>query len=627
MKKRFFSLFTMLIMVISLIGVVPASAVCSGDIVNNGLGGIYINVRSAPYTTFANNGYNAYQRKGCGWFASARAYELTGKCKTTWNGVGWWNRAANYGYTKGQTARAKALVCWKGHVAVLEKIDGNTAYISEGGSGYGNATSGYTIIRTVSTSSLASMNSDFLGYVYLGVSGGGSTTTPIWGNNYMNLGSDFYAYIINTKPWKMITNDGDNVSLRKETGAANQVWHFKYQSNGYYKIINCKDNKALDVNGASSASGTNVQVYGSNTSDAQLWRIYGNNVAYYLKPKCSDCILDITGGYSADGTNVEIYTKNGGSNQIFSIYKLNTPGKSTISYSTKCSTVKFSWSKVSDANRYSLRIFKGTTDYKALWDLTTTSATVELPAGTYRVYVDSCNNYSYTKSNEITVTVTGNHNYTYTITKQPTCTSTGVKTYTCSVCKTTKTESIAKNGHNYITQIISPTCTSQGYTLHECSCGESYKDQFTSATGHKYQNGICQACGAKASYYKEPIVSTNTGFGTQNTSATQSVITNVTENAVKATKLAKVTNLYLKKGSKRTAKIAWRKVNGAKGYQVKWSVNKKFKKAKKKFTKKNCITLKRLNKNRYYIKVRAYKTVNGKKVYGKWSRVLKLYRR
>lgn len=96
----------------------------------------------------------------------------------------------------------------------------------------------------------------------------------------------------------------------------------------------------------------------------------------------------------------------------------------------------------------------------------------------------------------------------------------------------------------------------------------------------------------------------------------------------KSNKPAQVTKLKLKKGGKKTAKLAWKKVKGAKGYQIKYSTSKKFKKSKTKTktSKKNKITLKKLNKKRYYVKVRAYKKVKGKKVYGKYSSVLMLYR-
>ena len=91
-------------------------------------------------------------------------------------------------------------------------------------------------------------------------------------------------------------------------------------------------------------------------------------------------------------------------------------------------------------------------------------------------------------------------------------------------------------------------------------------------------------------------------------------------------KLTKPLNLKLsaQKGAKIKAK--WDSVNGANGYQIYYSRNKNFKKlsAKKivKGGKKTSYVGKNFTKGRkYYVKVRAYKIVNGKKVYGKWSSV------
>lgn len=113
-------------------------------------------------------------------------------------------------------------------------------------------------------------------------------------------------------------------------------------------------------------------------------------------------------------------------------------------------------------------------------------------------------------------------------------------------------------------------------------------------------------------------------IGVTNTPAASTVTTT----KKKSNKPAQVKKLKLKKGGKKTAKLAWKKVKGAKGYQIKYSTSKKFKKSKTKTktSKKNKITLKKLNKKRYYVKVRAYKKVKGKKVYGKYSSVLMLYR-
>ncbi len=72
------------------------------------------------------------------------------------------------------------------------------------------------------------------------------------------------------------------------------------------------------------------------------------------------------------------------------------------------------------------------------------------------------------------------HNYASTITSESTCTTDGVITYTCSLCDDTYTEIISATGHNYIEEVINPTEKEQGYTLHTCTiCGDSYKDNYT----------------------------------------------------------------------------------------------------------------------------------------------------
>ena len=73
-------------------------------------------------------------------------------------------------------------------------------------------------------------------------------------------------------------------------------------------------------------------------------------------------------------------------------------------------------------------------------------------------------------------------------------------------------------------------------------------------------------------------------------------------------------------------KAIWKKVTGAKGYEIQYSTNKKFKKAKTKTTKKTTFVIKKLKKKKtYYVRVRAYKLdAAGKKVPGKWSKVKKV---
>ena len=69
-------------------------------------------------------------------------------------------------------------------------------------------------------------------------------------------------------------------------------------------------------------------------------------------------------------------------------------------------------------------------------------------------------------------------------------------------------------------------------------------------------------------------------------------------------------------------KAKWAKVAGVDGYQIQCSTKKNMKKAKKKNIGKNATSkkIKKLDSNKkYYVRIRAYKTVNGKKLYSKWS--------
>ena len=130
-----------------------------------------------------------------------------------------------------------------------------------------------------------------------------------------------------------------------------------------------------------------------------------------------------------------------------------------------------------------------------------------------------------------------------------------------------------QHSYNYAYTVKS-TYTSQGYDVYTCSCGDSY------TTNYK---------------------------------------------AVK--KLGKVNLKSVSSARKKhTIKASWDKKSGANGYQIYYSRNKNFKKlsAKKivKGGKKTSYVGKNFTKGRkYYVKVRAYKNVNGRKVYGKWSNV------
>lgn len=81
------------------------------------------------------------------------------------------------------------------------------------------------------------------------------------------------------------------------------------------------------------------------------------------------------------------------------------------------------------------------------------------------------------------------------------------------------------------------------------------------------------------------------------------------------------------KGAKKSIKLSWKKVTkNNTGYEIQVALDKNFKKGKKtatiKSAKTTSTTIKKLKaKKKYFVRIRCYRTVSGKKYYSKWSAV------
>jgi uncharacterized repeat protein (TIGR02543 family) len=92
-------------------------------------------------------------------------------------------------------------------------------------------------------------------------------------------------------------------------------------------------------------------------------------------------------------------------------------------------------------------------------------------------------------------------------------------------------------------------------------------------------------------------------------------------------KVAKASLTSAKNSKSKQILLKYKKVSGAKGYEISYSTDKKFKKAvTKKNTAKTSYTISKLKKGKiYYVRIRAYKMDStGKKVYGKYSSMKKV---
>ena len=216
-----------------------------------------------------------------------------------------------------------------------------------------------------------------------------------------------------------------------------------------------------------------------------------------------------------------------------------------------------------------------------------------------------------------------NHGYLDTVWgKDSTCTEPGTTDgKKCEDCgaMVVPQEVIAATGHKISKEIGYPaTCTSNGLTDGEyCSdCYETITEQKAiPATGH-----TIVAIPAKKPTY------TSTGLTAGKKCKTCGTVT-VKQKKVAKKKLKKVTISTVKSTKAKQASVNWKTVSDSTGYIVEYSTSKKFtKKTTKKVTVKKAkskkTTLKKLKSGKkYYIRIRAYKTVGKKTVYGAYSSV------
>lgn len=140
-----------------------------------------------------------------------------------------------------------------------------------------------------------------------------------------------------------------------------------------------------------------------------------------------------------------------------------------------------------------------------------------------------------------------------------------------------------------------------------------------------YRSVIVMVKGTKQDEVKDSKPATMPSESATTPSTTQPTTKPSTTKNTKTVKPKKTSIKKLSKGKKKFT-VTWAKVSGVKGYQIQYSSDKNFKKNNKSVTvtkqKTTKATVKKLkSKKKYYVRVRTYKTVNGKKIYSSWSKV------
>lgn len=124
------------------------------------------------------------------------------------------------------------------------------------------------------------------------------------------------------------TSDGTNVQLWANADCPQQKFDVTYLNNGYYSLKATHTGKALDLYGGYNTAGTNVQQYGWNGTNAQQWVLKDTGDGYFYIINKAGLYLDVNGGYSANGTNIQGWIGNGSKAQKWKLVAVN--GTQTI---------------------------------------------------------------------------------------------------------------------------------------------------------------------------------------------------------------------------------------------------------------------------------------------------------
>lgn len=131
--------------------------------------------------------------------------------------------------------------------------------------------------------------------------------------------------------------NGQNIKQWNWANVANQKWILINRGNGYYSIHSVQNRDyVIDISGASSANGTNVQLYQYNGSPAQLFRLDPFTANHNNNPSSSTKIsLNVPNFKQTDGRWKNTYI---GNRTIGMIGCLLTSVSMKYSYSTNTTT-------------------------------------------------------------------------------------------------------------------------------------------------------------------------------------------------------------------------------------------------------------------------------------------------
>lgn len=127
-------------------------------------------------------------------------------------------------------------------------------------------------------------------------------------------------YVLDVKDGS--TSNGANIQLYESNDTAAQQFKVSHDSQGYVTFTNVKSGRVLDLNGAVVKDAGNIQQYTSNGTRAQKWIVKQDGNGYVVMSAINpNYILDLNGGSVRNGSNIQLHSVTGSNSQRWNITK------------------------------------------------------------------------------------------------------------------------------------------------------------------------------------------------------------------------------------------------------------------------------------------------------------------
>lgn len=128
------------------------------------------------------------------------------------------------------------------------------------------------------------------------------------------------------------TNPGANIQLWGYVGAPQQKFYVRHRGDNWYSIKAGNCDLYVDAQGGVPHNGENVHLWNWNGTDAQLWGFIDTGDGFNIVTKMqSNLVFDATGAGRSDGTNVQLWTRENVAWHRWILIPVEAPGSNTSS--------------------------------------------------------------------------------------------------------------------------------------------------------------------------------------------------------------------------------------------------------------------------------------------------------